>query len=120
MKLGNSSARVVYGSTTGRVKYAGRLSEVLYRMGQRHCLVHIDVDRLDTSIGLANEYAAPGGLDESDLLHCLNVIFAKRIPVALTVASLNPDLGGGDRIADVTMNAVVHFMARMEENLLLS
>ena len=120
MKLENSSARVVYGSTTGRVKYAERLSEVLDRTGESRCLVHIDVDCLDTSIGLANEYAAPGGLDESDLLDCLGVIFAKRRPIALTIASFNPNFKDGDRIADVGVNAIVHFMTKMEEKLLLS
>ena len=114
MKLEKSTARVIYGSTTQQVYYADRLRELLDRTSESSCLVHIDLDCLDTSIGLANEYAAPGGLAENDLLECLDVIFAKRRPIALTVASFNPDLKGGERIAEVAMNAIVHFVSKME------
>ena len=116
-KLEKSTARIIYGSTTQRVHYADRLRELLDRTSESSCLVHIDLDCLDTSIGLANEYAAPGGLAESDLLECLDVIFAKRRPIALTVASFNPDLKGGERIAEVAMNAIVHFMSKIQGRL---
>ena len=114
-KLEKSAARVVYGSTTERVDFAGRLSELLDRTNERSCLVHVDLDCLDTSIGLANEYAALGGLDAKDLLDCLDVILAKSRPIALTVASFNPNLEGGDRIAELAVDAIVHFMSKVME-----
>lgn len=114
-KLEKSSARVVYGSTTEQVDFAGRLSELLDRMSERPCLVHVDLDCLDTSIGLANKYAAPGGLDANDLLDSLDVILAKRRPIALTVASFNPNLEGGDRIAELAVDAIVHFVSKVME-----
>ena len=117
MKLEKSPARVVYGSTTERVDFAGRLDELLDRTSKSPCLIHIDLDCLDTSIGLANEYAAPGGLAEVDLLECLDIIFAKRRPIALTVASFNPNLKGGEWIASIAVNAIVHFMSKMEGKL---
>ncbi len=116
-KLERSPARVVYGSSGVRVDFKGRLSEILDRTGESSCLVHVDLDCLDTSVGLANEYAAPGGLGAKDLVDCLDVVVAKRRPVALTVASFNPDLEGGERIADVAVNAIVHFMSEMKEKL---
>lgn len=112
MKLEKSSARVVYGSTTEHVDFAGRLSELLDRTSERFGLVHVDLDCLDTSIGLANEYAAPGGLD---LLDSLDVILAKRRPIALTVASFNPNLEGGDRIAELAVDVIVHFVSKVME-----
>ena len=117
MKLKKSMARVIYGSTNQRVYYADRLRELLDGTSESNCLIHIDLDCLDTSIGLANEYAAPGGLAGKDLLECLDVIFAKRRPIALTVASFNPDLKGGERIAEVAMNNIVHFMSEMKGRL---
>ena len=119
IKLERSPARVVYGSTSERVDYAGRLSELLDKTSESSCLVHIDLDCLDTSIGIANEYAAPGGLLEYDLLNCLDVIFAKRRPIALTVASFNPNLKGGQSIAGVAVNAIIHFMSKVEGGLCL-
>ena len=117
MKLEKSTARVVYGSTTQRVCYADRLRELLDRTSENNSLVHIDLDCLDTSISLANEYAAPGGLAEDDLLEFLDVVFVKRRPIALTVASFNPDLKGGERVAEVAMNAIVHLMSKVEGKL---
>ena len=114
-KLEKSVARVVYGSTTERVDFAGRLGEHLDRTSGSSCLVHVDLDCLDTSVGLANEYAAPGGLNANDLLECFDVVLAKRRPIALTVASFNPNLEGGDRIADVAVDAIIHFMSKIME-----
>ena len=114
-KLEKTTARVVYGSTTEHVDFAGRLSELLDRASERSCLVHVDLDCLDTSIGLANEYAALGGLDAKDLLGCLDVVLAKRRPIALTVASFNPNLEGGDRIAELAVDAIVHFICTVME-----
>lgn len=112
-KLRKSPARVVYGSSTEHVDFAERLSELLDKTSEGPCLVHVDLDCLDTSIGLANEYAALGGLDAKDLLDCLNVVSAKRRPIALTVASFNPSLKGGDEIADVAVDAIVDFMSKL-------
>ena len=97
------------------MSFAGRLSQGLDRRSESPCLVHIDLDCLDTSIGLANEYAAPGGLGANDLMDCLDVVFAKRKAIALTVASFSPNLKDGDRIADVAVNVLLYFMSKVME-----
>ena len=55
-------------------------------------VIHLDLDVLDTSVGHANEYAAPGGLSEAELATCLRTVMQHRKPIALTIASFNPDL----------------------------
>lgn len=74
------------------------------------CSVHVDLDCLDTRIGMANEYAVVGGLSGEDLRACLEVVGRRRVPVSLTVASFNPGLEGGERIADVAVDAIVDFV----------
>lgn len=117
-KLERLDARVVYGGTTSKepIDFAGRLRDVLDGESGRSCLVHVDLDCLDSSIGKANEFAAPGGLSESDLLRCFEVVSRERRPAALTVASFNPGLEGGDRIADVAVDAISRLMLLMKSD----
>ncbi|KAI9879057.1 MAG: hypothetical protein M1830_009698 [Pleopsidium flavum] len=106
MKLQRSPARVIYGTPLEKADFASRLNEALNDRDFTSAVVHLDLDCLDTSVGRANEYAAPGGLEEMDLLKCFNVISTKLSPVALTVASFNPDLEGGNQIADAGVRAI--------------
>lgn len=120
-KLERSSARVVYGeskATTNkkRTNFAAGLDEVLNQVPEadaRQCLVHVDLDCLDTSVGRVNEYAAPGGLHEEDLLNCLDVVVTKRRPIALTIASFNPYLGGGDTVAEIAVKAILNIISKL-------
>jgi len=118
-KLDRSKAKVVYGKLKGDTKctsFATRLGDILSQAarGKRHdCLVHVDLDCLDSSIGKINEYAAPGGLDEKDLLECLAVVAAKRRPIALTIASFNPHLGAGDAVAEIAVKAIVDLISAL-------
>jgi arginase len=70
-------------------------------------LVHLDLDCLDASLGKANKFAAPGGLDEQELLASFHHIAVRTLPVALTVASFDPVYDGADNIAKVAVKAVV-------------
>jgi arginase len=81
--LERSKAKVVYWIREGemkRIDFAARLSEVLGEgdRGGHDCLVNVDLDCLDDSIGKIKEYVAPGGLDETDLKRCLEIVGAKR------------------------------------------
>lgn len=105
-KLERSSARVVYGDLQKKPDFASQLNEALDDADFTSAIVHLDLDCLDTSVGRANEYAAPGGLEEIDLLKCFNVISTKLSPVALTVASFNPGFEGGKQIADAGVRAI--------------
>ena len=111
-KLEGSEARVVYGGVAegSRRDFPGDLASVLGDGKDVKCSVHVDLDCLDTEIGMANEYAASGGMSEEDLRECLEIVGRRRVPVSLTVASFNPGLDGGDRIADVAVEAIVQFV----------
>jgi arginase len=99
-RLRDSPARVVYGNKDRGVvvDFAEELDTAIHNAQLRSVVVHLDVDCLDTTLGRANEYAAPGGLREDDLSRCMEVISRNTRPVALTVASYNPHLGEGDAI----------------------
>ncbi len=115
-KLDRSPARVVYGDITGScVHYANSLDQALKRSIAPSCLIHLDVDCLDTSVGYANEYAAPGGLNEEDLISCLDVVARRCAPVSLTVASLNPHLRGSNAIANIATRAIIHLIRKVGE-----
>ena len=95
----------VFGSVQGQGGFAERLDLVLSGLRGLRVLVHLDVDCLDTSVGLANEYAAPGGLTEDDLLACLGRVMACATPAAMTVASFHPDMEGSQNIASAAIRA---------------
>lgn len=69
--------------------------------------MHIDLDCWDTRVGTANEYAAPAALSGEGLRDRLEVVGRRRVPVSLTIASFNPGLEGGERIAEVAIDAIV-------------
>jgi arginase len=100
-----SGVRAVRGSTDRTVLFAEELELLVTRAGFRKALIHLDLDCLDTSVGYANEYAAPGGLTVQDLQACLERAAKHVQPVAMTIASFNPDLQGNDRIAAAGVDA---------------
>jgi arginase len=118
-KLGESKARAVFGNRRGenqRIDYAIRLYEEFENLGrgdEKVYLVHVDLDCLDDSIGNVNEYASSGGLQKNDLLDCLDVVADRRRPVALTIASFNPHLGGGDTIAEIAVKAILKLVSQL-------
>lgn len=76
-------------------------------------LVHIDLDSLDTSIGKANRFAAPGGLHEADLRECLSTLADKTVPMSTTIASFDPSFEGADAIADAAIRCVSGFVGSL-------
>ncbi|MCJ1413666.1 hypothetical protein MMC19_007788 [Ptychographa xylographoides] len=96
--------RTIYGSTEPAVDFAGALDAELVHLPRR-VVIHLDLDSLDTSVGQANEYAAPGGLSADDLVASMVQVGAHAVPVALTIASFNPDLPGSDAIAAAGIRA---------------
>jgi arginase len=95
----------VRGSTDRTVLFAEELELLVTRAGFRKVLIHLDLDCLDTSVGYANEYAAPGGLTVENLQECLERTGNQVQPVAVTIASFNPDLQGSARIAAAGVDA---------------
>jgi len=61
--------------------------------------VHVDVDVLDTSEGMANSYACPGGLTFQDLYQAIELIGAS-VPIAAgSITSYDPEMDKDGRIA---------------------
>lgn len=76
--------------------------------------LHIDLDVLDTSFGLANEYAAHSGLSPSDI----GVIVAevsRRLPIyAIGIASFDPGLAPNGPMTETALRLIVKVMALAE------
>lgn len=85
--------------------FAERLGNLLPRTSEE-ALIHLDMDCVDTSVGMANEYSEPGGLLREDLLACLDQIVARCEPLALTVASYDPGQPGSDQIGELAIAAI--------------
>ncbi|PKS12497.1 hypothetical protein jhhlp_000704 [Lomentospora prolificans] len=109
---------VVWGDAEKRVDFEGGLAGYLEEKNLRDqpTYVHFDVDALDTSIGIANQFAAPGGLHEEDIKACLRKIASTTAPMALTVASFDPGFDGADAIAEVAIKAIVAFLQQLRES----
>ena len=73
-------------------------------------MVYLDLDVLDESIGKVNSYESPGGLQEDDLIKCIDLVPQKATPISLTVYSFNPNLGDGDKVATISVKAIVTFV----------
>lgn len=101
---------VVWGSEERKVDFEGQLGTVLKNKSMGPTLVHLDLDCLDVSLGKVNKFSAAGGLFEAELLGCLKLISTSTQPVALTVASFDPNLGDGDAIADIAVRAIQVFV----------
>jgi arginase len=95
----------VAGRLDGSTDYQKGLAERMadYRHGE--IMIHLDVDCLDISVGMANEYAAAGGLSAEALNACLETACAAARPISLTIASFNPNLDGAERISAAAIRA---------------
>jgi arginase len=97
----------VIGSKEEATDYAAIFSAALGSVPYPEIMIHLDVDCLDTSVGMANEYAAPGGLSVQALHDCLSNACAAAKPLSLTIASFNPALEGADRISAAAIEGAV-------------
>lgn len=61
--------------------------------------LHVDADVLDPSVGMANEYAAPGGLTLDELLGVIGAAGHATRVVSATVAAYDPTLDHDGRMA---------------------
>ncbi len=104
-KVERHAIRAVYGGAGRPEEVADELERAMAGMPGR-VLVHLDVDCLDTVMGRANDYAAPGGLDAEALRACLHRLRRHAQPVGMTVASFDPEPGGGGAIAAAAIEAV--------------
>ncbi|MAY25008.1 MULTISPECIES: arginase family protein [unclassified Sulfitobacter] len=104
-RLSAAGVSMVEGGTRSSQSFAERLGNLLPRTSEE-ALIHLDMDCVDTSVGMANEYSEPGGLLREDLLACLDQIVARCEPLALTVASYDPGQPGSDQIGELAIAAI--------------
>lgn len=110
-----AGAEVIWGEAGRNTDFAGELTKSLSRRDFSPALVHLDLDVLDETVGKVNGYESPGGLQEEDLIKCMDLVPRKASPTSLTVCSFNPQLGDGDRIATIGVRAIVAFVNSLLE-----
>jgi len=76
---------------------ARSLDELRGRVGRVY--LHVDVDALDTSEGLANQYAAPGG-SSLDAYRAGIAVFARFAVAAAGITAWDPTFDVDGRVAD--------------------
>lgn len=103
----------IWGSPSEKTDYVRELSGRLSKTSISSALVHLDLDVLDESVGKVNGFETPGGMSVEDLVGCMTVVPQKTNPRSLVVCSFDPNLGDGDKIADIAIGAVVAFMESM-------
>jgi arginase len=113
---------VVWAGTDNKIDFQQGLTDYLSQkeLGLSPNLVHVDLDCLDTSIGRANKFAAPGGLLREDLVGCLKQTVSKTFPAAMTIASFDPSFEGAENIADVAIEATGAFVDALQTKGLLA
>lgn len=106
----NAGMTSIWGETSRKVDFAAELRTHLERRNFNPALVHLDLDVLDESYGKVNDYPSPGGLFESDLIDCMDLVPKESTPIALTVCSFDPNAGDGDKIARIAIRAISTFV----------
>lgn len=106
---------VIWGDATKKVDFKVALEAVLESKNFIPVLVHLDLDVLDESLGNVNNYPSPGGLHEEELVAWLGLVLKKATPASLTVCSFDPDTGGGDKIAEIGIRAVITFLKGIQK-----
>jgi arginase len=107
-RIHDHDAGTLFCKTGGVYRHALK-QYLLLRPQHRRAFVHVDLDVLDTSVGHANDYSCGGGLLANDFIDMLDVL-AKRDPTSLTLASLDPDLTGGDKIVQLAVQGIFTFV----------
>jgi len=98
----------IWGNPSQKVDFAAELKKHLEQRDYSRAVVHLDLDCLDESYGNVNSYPSPGGLFESDLISCMDLV-SKASPASLTVCCFDPDTGDGDKIAQIAIRAIISF-----------
>jgi arginase len=104
-KVEAAGIRAAAGRKDAATEYSAAFAPLLQGLPFTRASMHLDVDCLDTSVGIANEYAAPGGLSVEEFHRCVGLACAAAEPVSLTIASFNPAFEGAERISEAAIEA---------------
>jgi arginase len=79
--------------------------------------IHLDLDALDTTVGRANPYAAPGGFSLVDLISLLSTI-ASRLPVSgLTISAYDPSCDRTGAVQEAAFAATASLLSAIDGKL---
>jgi arginase len=76
--------------------------------------LHLDLDVLDPSVGIANGYAAAGGLSVEELMAVLRACLAKLPVRAVALTAYDPDFDPAGTVADVAAGLIELLAAATE------
>ena len=116
----DAGMKSIWGDSSSKVDFPRELNAELEERSYSPALVHLDLDVLDESYGKVNDYPSPGGMFESDLIACMDLVPRKSIPKSLTVCSFDPNAGDGDKIAQIAIRAISTFVQSLLETGVLS
>lgn len=107
--ISQNGIRVVRGGKLiNNGEYVTELNEILSESTDfKNAILHVDVDSLDVSVGIANEFSVGGGLGKNDLIDCVGLIGRRRNIKAMHVASFHPEYEEKEEVAKATIAAVV-------------
>ena len=108
--VAEAGADVIWGDTEKHVDFPNELQKRLEQKSFSQSLVHLDLDVLDGSLGKVNGFESSGGLTEEDVVQCMSLLPEKATPVSFTMCSFNPNLGDGDKIANIGIRATIAFV----------
>ena len=103
----------IWGSSERHVDFATELRQYLSQKRLSPALAHLDLDVLDEKVGKVNGYESAGGMSPEQLTGCLGLVPQKVDAKSLVVCSFDPNLGDGDKIADIGIDAVKNFLVSM-------
>ena len=110
---GKEGMEVLWGDKNKKIDFVSELKKKFEERKFRETVVHLDLDVLDETVGKVNGFESPGGLSASDLVVCMGMMPGLVQPVSLTVCSFNPNLGDGDKIAKIAIEATVAFFTQL-------
>ena len=102
---------VIWGDVENKVDFCKELSEKFKERDLGSAMIHVDLDCLDSSVGMANKLATPGGLLADDLVGCLQQVASHTQPQSLTFASFDPAFEGAENIAAVAIKSAKVFLS---------
>lgn len=101
---------VIWGDTEKKVDFCKELSGKFEKRDLGSAMIHVDLDCLDSSVGMANKLASPGGLLAEELVGCLQQVASHTRPQSLTFASFDPSFEGAENIAAAAIKSAKVFL----------
>ncbi|GAC1515572.1 MAG: arginase family protein [Gemmatimonadaceae bacterium] len=111
--LGASAFTLVGAGAVHRRGVRETLAPIFDGLGRQtsRLYIHVDMDVVDPGEGVANQFAAPGGLTAADVEECIALAAERFSIVAATIAAYDPTF---DAAGDVARNAF-RFMMSLSE-----